>query len=84
MPNVARRVIFVNRSIVSLVHEGCAVKRDACHGKLGSRQRAQEPGRRRNSLIKSLGGSYRDEQMKAHVDFIMRIQGVIAVIDRVS
>lgn len=37
---------------------------------------------RRNALIKSLGFSYQDEQMEAHMDLIVRIQSAIDVIDR--
>jgi peptidoglycan hydrolase CwlO-like protein len=39
---------------------------------------------RRSSLIKSVRFSYQDEQMKAHIDVIVRVQGVIDVVDRVS
>lgn len=39
---------------------------------------------RRNSRIKSLGFSYHDEQMEAHIGLIMRVQSVIDVIDRIS
>jgi hypothetical protein len=39
---------------------------------------------RRNGLIKSLGLSYQDEQMEAHIDLIVRIQVVIDIIDRVA
>jgi hypothetical protein len=39
---------------------------------------------RRNSLIKSPGFSYRDEQMDAHTALIVRFQTVIDVTDGVS
>jgi hypothetical protein len=40
---------------------------------------------RRNSLIKSLGHAFGGaEQMEAHIDLIVRVQGVIDVIDKVA
>jgi len=39
---------------------------------------------RRTGLIKSLARAYQDEQMEAHIDLILRLQGVIDVIDRVA
>ena len=39
---------------------------------------------RRTGLIKSLARAYQDEQMEAHIDLILPLQGVIDVIDRVA
>ncbi len=38
----------------------------------------------RRQVIKSLGSSHDREQMEAHINMMMRIQGAIDVIDRVA
>lgn len=41
-------------------------------------------GRKKERLIKSLCFAQQDEQFKAHMDLIVRIQTVLDVIDRVA
>lgn len=39
---------------------------------------------RRSALIKSLSFAHQEEQMEAHMDLLVRLQGAIDVIDRVE
>ena len=39
---------------------------------------------RRSTLIRSLGFAQQNEPMEAHMDLLVRLQGVIDVIDRVA